>query len=190
MRRPRTYETPPGGADAAGLEDYVVELRGGNRIGTVVAMVEESGRRWLVVEQGTPPFKHDRRTIPASQIESVDHDSLVVFLREDTQDAGPTRGLESADAEAVRVTEPADAPTFVPPGDVAGPTDRTGTWFAAFASGALGLLILLGLLIGLTRRSGEHAALWALLAIPAALLLLTGLLAYRLWRNPYARRRT
>lgn len=186
-----TYETPPGAADAAGLEDYVAELRGGKRIGTIVATVEKDGRRWLVVEQGTPPLKHDRRRIPLSEVESVDHDALVVTLRSDAETAPPLdagREREGGAAEATRVTEPVEAPSFVPTGDVAGPTDRTGLWFAAFASLAIGLLLLLGLIVGLSLRSGDNGAVWAFLAVPAFLLALGSVLGYRLWRSPYGRR--
>ena len=184
-----TYETPPGAADAAGLEDYVAEVRGGNRIGTIVATVEEDGRRWLVVEQGTPPFRRDRRRVPASEIESVDHDALVVTLRSDPGIApplDPAQEREGSGAEATRVTEPVEAPSFVPTGDVAGPTDRTGLWFAAFASLAIGLLLLLGLIVGLSLGSGDDGALWALLAVPAVLLAIGSVLGYRLWRSPYS----
>ena len=66
---PKTFEVPPGGADAAGLEDYGVELRGGERLGTIVDSVAEGDRRWLVVETGLPPLKHDRRAIPWSEIQ-------------------------------------------------------------------------------------------------------------------------
>jgi hypothetical protein len=64
---PRTLEVPPGGADSAGLEDYGVELRGVERMGTVVASVEDGDQRWLVVETGLPPVKRDRRAIPWSE---------------------------------------------------------------------------------------------------------------------------
>jgi hypothetical protein len=137
---PKTFEVPPGGADAAGLEDYGVELHGGERIGTMVGSVEEGGRRWLVVETGLPPFKRDRRAIPWS---------------------------------------------YVPTGDVAGPTDRNTLLFGALASFALGLLTLLAV-IALLSRSGDHGFVWAALAVPAVLLLAAGILGYRLWRDPYA----
>ena len=86
---PKTFEVPPGGADATGLEDYGVELRGGERIGTIVGSVEEGGRRWLVVETGLPPFKRDRRAIPWSEIEHVDHDALLVTVAPPTAETFP-----------------------------------------------------------------------------------------------------
>jgi hypothetical protein len=85
---PKTFEVPPGGADAAGLEDYGVELRGGERLGTIVDSVAEGDRRWLVVETGLPPFKRDRRAIPWSEIQDVDHDALLVALSLEVESHG------------------------------------------------------------------------------------------------------
>ena len=148
VRYPRTYEVPPGGADAAGLEDYVVETSTGERIGTVVDSLEEGGQHWVVVETGLPPFKRDRRAIPWSEIEEIDHDSLAVRVAAPAaeslarlRDAG-----REDEAPARRVTDSPEAPSFVPTGDLAGPTDRTGAVFAALASFALGLLTLLAVL--------------------------------------------
>jgi hypothetical protein len=187
---PRAYEVPPGGADAAGLEDYVVETSGGHRIGTVVDSVEESGRRWLVVETGVPPFRRDRRAIPWSEIAEVDHDALVVTVAAPAAES--LRRLSEAgregDASARRVTESPDAPSYVPTGDVAGPTDRSTILFGALASFALGLLTLLAVIALLSRR-GDHELVWVALAVPIVLLLAAGILSYRLWRDPYARGR-
>jgi hypothetical protein len=183
---PKTFEVPPGGADAAGLEDYGVELRGGERIGTIVGSVEEGGGRWLVVETGLPPFKRDRRAIPWSEIEHVDHDALLVTIAAPTAESFPrlpAAGRED-DAPARRVTESPDAPSYVPTGDVAGPTDRNTLLFAALASFALGLLTLLAVIALLSRR-GDHGFVWASLAVPVVLLLAAGILGYRLWRDPY-----
>jgi hypothetical protein len=187
---PRAYEVPPGGADAAGLEDYVVETSGGDRIGTVVDSVEESGQRWLVVETGMPPFKRDRRSIPWSEIEDVDHDALVVTVAAPSAESLsrlPEAGREH-DAPARRVTESPDAPSYVPIGDVAGPTDRNTILFGALASFALGLLTLLAVIALLSRR-GDHELVWVALAVPVVLLLAAAILGYRLWRDPYARER-
>ncbi len=183
---PKTFEVPPGGADATGLEDYGVELRGGERIGTIVGSVEEGGRRWLVVETGLPPFKRDRRAIPWSEIEHVDHDALLVTVAPPTAETFPrlqAAGRED-DATARRVTESPDAPRYVPTGDVAGPTDRNTLLFGALASFALGLLTLLAIVALLSRR-GDHELVWGALAIPVVLLLAAGVLGYRLWRDPY-----
>ena len=184
---PKRFEVPPGGADAAGLEDYGVELWGGERIGTIVGSVEDVvGRSWLVVETGLPPFKRDRRAIPWSEIEHVDHDALLVTIAAPTAETFPrlpVAGRED-DAPARRVTESPDAPSYVPTGDVAGPTDRNTLLFGALASFALGLLTLLAVVTLLSRR-GDHELVWAALAIPVVLLLAAGILGYRLWRDPY-----
>lgn len=187
---PKTFEVPPGGADSAGLEDYGVELRGGERLGTIVDAVTEGDRRWLVVETGLPPLKRDRRAIPWSEIQDVDHDALVVTVAASTAETFqrlPEAGREG-DAPARRVTESPDAPSYVPTGDVAGPTDRNTLLFGALASFALGLLTLLAIIALLSRR-GDHELVWGALAFPVVLLLAAGILGYRLWRDPYARGR-
>jgi hypothetical protein len=187
---PKTFEVPPGGADAAGLEDYGVELLGGERLGTIVDSVAEGDRRWLVVETGLPPLKRDRRAIPWSEIQDVDHDALLVTVAASTAQTFPRlpeAGRED-EAPARRVTESPDAPRYVPTGDVAGPTDRNTLLFGALASFALGLLTLLAL-IGLPSRRGDHELVWGALALPVVLLLAAGILGYRLWRDPYSRER-
>jgi hypothetical protein len=187
---PKTFEVPPGGADAAGLEDYGVELRGGERIGTIVDSVAEGRRRWLVVEAGLPPFKRDRRAIPWSEIDHVDHDALLVTVAAPTAETIPRLPAASRedDAAARRVTESPDAPSYVETGDVAGPTDRNTLLFGTLAAFALGLLILLAVIALLSRR-GDHELVWGALALPVVLMLAAGILGYRLWRDPYSRER-
>ena len=185
---PKTFEVPPGRADAAGLEDYGVELRGGERLGTIVDSVAEGDRRWLVVETGLPPLKRDRRAIPWSEIQEVDHDALLVTVAASTAETFPRlpeAGRED-EAPARRVTESPDTPRYVPTGDVAGPADRNTLLFGALASFALGLLTLLAI-IGILSRRGDHELVWAALALPVVLLLAAGILGYRLWRDPYSR---
>jgi hypothetical protein len=185
---PKTFEVPPGGADSAGLEDYVVETSGGERIGTVVASVEQGGGRWLVVETGLPPVKRDRRAVPWNEIEEVDHDALVVRIA-----AAAARSLErlsepgrEGDASASRVTDLPEAPSYVPTGDAAGPTDRSLTLIGALALFAVGLLALLAIVAVLSRHGRDTPFLIALV-IPAALLAGSAILGYRLWRDPYSR---
>jgi hypothetical protein len=185
---PKTFEVPPGGADSAGLEDYVVETSAGERIGTVVASVEQGGGRWLVVETGLPPMKRDRRAVPWKEIEAVDHDALVVRIA-----AAAARSLErlsesgrEGDASASRVTDLPETPSYVPTGDVAGPTDRSLTLIGALALFAVGLLALLAIVAVLSRHGKDTPFLIALV-IPAALLAGSAILGYRLWRDPYSR---
>ena len=187
---PKTFEVPPGGADAAGLEDYGVELRGGERIGTIVDSVEEGGRRWLVVETGLPPFKRDRRAIPWSEIEHVDHDALLVTVAAPTAETFPRlpeAGRED-DAPARRVTESPDAPRLRADRG-RGRADRPehaslrspGLVRARPAHAARG------------RRSSQPARRSRVRlgrpALPVVLLLAAGILGYRLWRDPYSRER-
>ena len=136
---PRTFEVPPGGADAAGLEDYVVETSPGERIGTVVASVEKAA----------------------------------------VAGSSSRRGCRPSSATA----------SFVPTGDVAGPTDRSLTLFAALAFFALGLLALLAIVAVLSRQGRDTPFLIALV-IPAGLIAVSALLAYRLWRDPIPARVT
>jgi hypothetical protein len=190
-REPHTYEAPAAGSDAAGLEDYIVEIAGGNRVGTVVTTIEEEGRRWIVIEQGAPPFKRDRRVVPFQEISSVDHDALVVTLRDEGRLAEAPARLKSDEVEeggapARRATRPVDPPRSVPTGDVAGPADRTGTLFVALAAFAVGLLALLALIVGLSRRGLDDGPVWAFAVVPALLLVTSAFFAYRLWRNPYS----
>jgi hypothetical protein len=187
---PRTFEVPPGGADSAGLEDYGVELRGGERMGTVVASVEDGDQRWLVVETGIPPVKRDRRAIPWSEIQDVDHDALVVTVAASTAEnfSRLSEAGREDDAPARRVTESPGEPSYVPTGDVAGPADRNALLFGALASFALGLLTLLAIVALLSQR-GDHDVVRVALAVPVVLLLAAGVLGYRLWRDPYQRRR-
>jgi hypothetical protein len=166
----------------------LVEIRGGDRIGTVVATVEEDGHRWIVIEQGTPPFRRDRRAVPWDDVESVDYDALIVHLRSQPSLADVPLGSEGEHADAERVTELAGTPKSGRTGDVAGPTDRGGTWFIAFASFALGMLTLLAVVMGLSLRSVDSRPAWLLLAVPVLLLLTAAVVGYRLWRSPYENR--
>jgi len=156
-----------------------------------VTTIEEEGRRWIVIEQGAPPFKRDRRVVAFDEIASVDHDALVVMLRggaalSDAPAHDKSDEVEEGAAQAQRVTQPVEQPASVPTGDVAGPVDRTGTIFVALAAFALGLLSLLGVVIGLSRRGLDDGPIWAFAVIPAALLLVAALAGYRLWRDPYS----
>jgi hypothetical protein len=81
-------------------------------------------------------------------VESVDYDALIVHLRSQPSLADVPLGSEGGRADAERVTELAGAPKSGRTGDVAGPTDRSGTWFIAFASFALGMLTLLAVVMG------------------------------------------
>ena len=188
---PRSYESPPAGADAAGLEDYVVEASDGERIGTVVTVAEQEGEPFLVVEAGVPPAKRNRRAIPWSEVAEVDHDALTVSLRIGRRDVDAARAYEKSDeseggdADAQRVTQPpGGVPAAGPTGDVAGPRDSS-LWVVALASTLLGIFSALGIVIALSMKDVGNSGAWFALLIPVVLIGIGGLAGYRLWRNPY-----
>jgi hypothetical protein len=189
MRASWTYEVPPAGADAAGLEDYMVETLDGEATGKVVAVVERSGERYLVFDTGTPPVAKERRAARWEDVAEVDHDTLNVTLRlaardlENALELDPANEIEDGDADAVRVT---DLPRHLTPTAVPkrGPTDRA-TYARAIVLFALGLLALfvLTLAAGATDFSWE----FALFVVPAGLIVAAGIAVYRAWLQPYER---
>jgi uncharacterized membrane protein len=54
----------------------------------------------------------------------------------------------------------------------------------------VGILVLLGLVIAFSLNDVGDTWAWALLVIPAVLLGIAAVTAYRLWRDPYERRDT
>jgi len=180
---------PPAGADTVALEEYVVETAEGNRIGKVVALLERDDDVYLAVERGTPPVHHDVRVFPLEEVEGVDHEGLLVRLRveqaavENSVELDPDKGVEDGQAEARRVTSLPDRLTpSAPP--ASGPVDRPA-YGAALGLGALGLLTLLAaiILVGKADTPWRFVAL----AVPATILAFAGVVAYRLFRNPYER---
>jgi hypothetical protein len=187
MRASWTYEVPPAGADAAGLEDYLVHTLGGQAAGKVVAVVDREGERFLLFDSGAPPFAKERRAARWEDIAEVDHDTLTVTLRvrlDEAIEVDPGKEVEDGEAEAVRVTD-------LPPGLTSpalpdhGPTDRP-TYVGAIILFALGLIALLA--IALAASVDEFSWEFAFFAIPAVLIAAASLLAYRAWREPYERR--
>jgi hypothetical protein len=187
VRASWTYEVPPAGADAAGLEDYQVVMSDGETVGRVVALVDREGERYLVFDTGTPPLKKERRAARWEDVAEVDHDTLTITLRtgpEGLLELDPANEVEDGNAEAVRVTQlPPDLrPPAVPE---RGPIDRP-TYAVAIALFALGLIALLAL--ALAASETEFTWEFALIAVPAALIAASGIAAYRAWREPYERR--
>jgi hypothetical protein len=187
MRTSWTYEVPPAGADAAGLEDYMVATRDGEAVGKVVALVDRAGERYLVFDSGAPPVAKERRAARWENVAEVDHDTLTITLRTGLDGAielDPANEVEGGNADAVRVTElPRDlAPPAVPDH---GPIDRP-TYAAGIALFALGLIALLAL--ALAASATDFSWEFALFAIPVGLIAAAGLAAYRAWREPYERR--
>lgn len=185
-----TYERRPAGAHSAGLEDYVVEARWGERAGTVTTVLEREGERFLVVERGTPPLSHDLRAIPWDEISSVDHSALTVRLRMPLDAIEAGLELDPADAveggERAEATRAAELPRELRPDSSpdAGPVDRP-SYLLAFGLATLGLLALLALFVAATRV--DFTWHFALFAVPGALLALAGVAGYRWLRRPSER---
>lgn len=187
-----TYQVAPAGAPSQGLEEYVVTAASGDRVGKVQTLLSRDGDLYLAVERGTPPFSHDVRAIPWSQVAGVEHEALMVRLRVDaaaldeTLELDPAKGVEGEDAEARRVTDlPTDLTRSVATGDVTGPVDRP-TYALAIALGLLGVFAVFALAVAAT--AVEFTWHFVLFLVPALLLAAAAVSAYRVFRNPYERR--
>ena len=182
-----TYQVAPAGAPAAGLEEYVVEAASGARVGKVTSVLARENEIYVAVERGQPPVTHDVRAVPWRDVERLEHSALTIRLRlseealDDALELDPDKGVEDGEAEARRVTELAEElrPSSLP--GAPGPVDRP-TYVVALALGAVGLFALLVLAIfALTVDFTWH---FALFVVPAALLALAGVFAYRTFRSP------
>ena len=187
-----THEVAPAGADAAGLEEYLVESASGERIGKVQTLLRRDSELLVAVERGTPPATHDVRVFPWNEVAHVDHDALTVHLRvgdeavEEALELDPDKGVEGAEADAVRVTEaPVEPGRYFEPAPGAGPVDRP-TYAVALGLAAAGLFAFLVVVMATAGLDGDWK--FALFAIPALLLAAAGAVGYRVWRAPYERR--
>ena len=187
-----TYQVRSEDAPPVGIEDYVVRASDGEPVGTVGDLLERDGERLVVVVSGVPPVAGERRVVPWRQVERVDHDAVAVWLTLDTT-AFEREALEldrervveagEGDAEARRVDRPPEdlIPAAQGP-EVRGPVDRT-IWlkiFVAFAATSFTtLLATLAVFV-----AGDST--WALLfLVPGVLAVVTAVLAYRAYREPY-----
>lgn len=190
-----TYEQPPGGRGAEGLEDYVAYTAEGEPAGKVTSLLDRGGDVLVVVDRGSPPFTHDRRAIPWAQVADVDHAALAVRLRLSAEELDrvasldpelavePATGEESAEATTLRTADlPAEARprAFSPDGPRAG--DRPYLYAAALGAGLFAVLGLLGVIALVTVGGGDLVPFFL---IPIVLGALALLLAYRLWRRPH-----
>jgi hypothetical protein len=186
MKASWTYEVAPAGEGAAGLEEYLVETRGGEIAGKVVALVDRDGERFLVFERGTPPIAKERRAARWDDITDVDHDTLTITLRTvlgETLELDAANEVEGETADAVRVTElPYELTRRGSP--ESGPTDRP-TYVGGIVLFAFGLIGLLAL--ALAASATDFTWEFALLAIPTLLMVGAGIVVYRSWREPYER---
>ena len=188
-----TYELPPAGADSAGVEDYVVEDAGGDRVGKVETLVQRGDAVYLVVERGRPPVSHDIRAVPWDDVAEVDDAGLRIRLRllggelRHALVLDPDKGVEGEEAEARRVTELPGAVAAPPPAEpkptpTAGPTD-TPTYLAAVALSAIGLFAAFAIVVAATRE--DFSWEYVLFAIPVLLLAAAGAAGARFLRGPY-----
>jgi hypothetical protein len=182
-----TFEIPPATADAAGIEDYEVESAVAEPLGKVKTLLRRDDELFLALEAGVPPLVQRIRAVPWDEIGEIDHDSLTVRLlaradelhRYPVLDAG--RAVEGGEAEAVRVTEvPAGQPRTVSP-DEPGPVDRP-SYLAALVAGLLGVFTALLAVVAITVT--DTAWRFAVLAVPALLIVVSAVLAYRFFRRP------
>ncbi len=104
-----TYEVPPAGSDAVGLEDYEVETATGEVVGKVKVLLSRGADLLVVVEGGLPPAVRDVWAVRWDDVRDVDHDSLRVHLRQGAHDRAlelePSEAVEGREAEATRVTD-------------------------------------------------------------------------------------
>ena len=189
-----TYEMPPAGDGASGLEDYVVRDSGGEYVGKVGTVLRHRDGLFVAVEHGAPPIKNELVLISWEDVREVDHDDLTVVLALSPSDDESAPRLDQArkaagEAEAPdakRVTDIPGAPVGATrPTTERGPVDRS-SYALAVCTGILGVFSALVLFIF---ASGvDFTWHFVLFAVPAILLALSGLIAYRSFRNPYARR--
>jgi hypothetical protein len=192
---PWTYEQPPGGRGDEGLEDYVAYTVEGDPAGKVTSLLRRAGDVFVVVDLGTPPFTHDRRAVPWSQVDGVDHAALAVRLRLSADQLDrvrrldpdlavePAPGEESAEATALRTADlpPGSRPHAAPAGG-RGPVDRPYLYAAALGTGLLAVLGLLGAVLLVESGGGDLVPFFL---VPIALGAVALLLGYRLWQRPY-----
>jgi hypothetical protein len=189
MKENWTYEVPPAGAGASGLEDYQVETRDGEVVGKVISVLDHEGDRYLVFDTGVPPLARERRAVPFEDIAAVDHDALTVRiglakteLRQVLQ-LNPSNQIENGEADAVRLTGVPNEVNAID-SSARGPIDRP-SYALAIALFAGGLMLLLGL--ALAASATDFTWEFALFLFPAFLFAGAAAVAYRAYRQPYER---
>jgi hypothetical protein len=186
-----TYEVPPAGADAAGLEEYVLEDASGESIGKVQTVLRHGDDLYVAVERGQPPARHDVRVVPWSDVADVDHSALRVRLAvskaevDQALELDPDKGVEGGAAEALRVADPPKREAHSPRPVSSGPMD-TSAYLASLWLAGLGVFAVFGIVVFATRYPFSWE--YALFAVPLALLAVAGFAGYGTFRRPYARR--
>jgi len=109
---PWSYELPPGGSGAWGIEEYTVETADGERVGTVAAVLDRDGDVFVAIERGVPPAAHDLRAVEWDHVLALDPGELAVRLDltadelERALRLAPDKKVEGAPAEARRIDRP------------------------------------------------------------------------------------
>ena len=184
-RKPWSYELPPAGSPDVGVEQYTVAGPGADSWKAAV-LLERDDEIYVAAAPSGFALRRHLVAIPWSAVERVDHDALTIHVRglEDAVELDPTRGVENEPAEARRVTElPPELVGPQPTGDVAGPRDRLPL-FGALGSGALGFLTLMAAVAVIAEASTPWR--FAVLIVPAVLLVLALVLSIAAWKRPYA----
>jgi hypothetical protein len=189
MKEQWTYEVPPVGAGASGLEDYQVETHDGEIVGKIISVLDRQGDRYLAFDTGLPPVARERRAVRWEDIEAIDHDALTVRIglaKSELRQAlelDPAKQVEDGEADAVRLTA---LPTEAPASDSSarGPIDRP-SYALAIALFAGGLVMLLALVLAASATDFRWE--FALFLLPALMIGGSALVAYRTYRQPYER---
>lgn len=184
-RKTWSYELPPAGAPDVGVEQYQVEGPGAESW-KATALLERGDELYVAAAPSGFALRRHLVAIPWSAVECVDHDELTIHVRglQDAFELDPSRAVENEPADARRVTElPPELVSPQPSGDVAGPRDRLHL-FGALGAGALGFLTLMGTVAVIAEASTPWR--FALLVVPAVLLVLALALSIAAWKRPYA----
>ncbi len=185
-----TFEVPGWREDARGLEQYVVEEASGKRVGRVISIVRSGDDVYVVLERSRPPRSRDLRAVAWEDVETVDHTAHVVRLRlskkevERALQLDPDKRVTGDEADARRITElPRELTPARPVREAAAPIRP--------AAKVILLLLALGAfsLFALVILGGADEPRWFffLLAIPFFFLAFAGVLAYRVYHDPYVR---
>lgn len=180
-----SYELPPAGSPDVGLEQYQVAVPGADEW-KATALLERNDELYLAAAPSGFALTRRLVAIPWSAVDHVDHDELTIHVRglDDAVELDPDKAVENASADAHRVTElPPELRGSQATGDVGGPRDRLRL-FAALGTAALGFVTLMGVIVLVSEAESSWTI--ALLAVPAAILVLALVLSIAAWKRPYA----
>jgi hypothetical protein len=183
-RADQTSQPHAGGQDAAGVEDYVVRTVDGEAVGTVEQLLRRDGRLLLVV---------NRRIVPWSKVESVDHEALAIWLRLSPEafEASERADTDAPDEEGLAAAErDVEVPReLIPPPelDPAGPVDRP---LLPLLIGFAGAVAFTALIVVAAATAYETPWVYVGFVVPAVLAVATVAVMYRAWRSPYEPRGT